>query len=181
MSSTTELSPFNERDFRAIEAAVLETEKGRWFLNEFGRRNRVADTQTLLGALGRLERNLTSQPATDLEEDIDIAALSSAIDATRADIGSVRNDMLKDRADIPADKDPFTHLSENAHQISVDLIATAEALQGTVNTLRNSDGDTSHADTPGSSKRDALGFRSTEKTSEKSVMRATSQYCSGCC
>lgn len=146
MSSTTELSPFNERDFRAIEAAVLETEKGRWFLNEFGRRNRVADTETLLGALSRLERNLTSQDAPDLEEHPDIAALSNAIDATRNDIGAVRNDMLKDSADIPADKAVFSFLSENAHQISVDLIATAEALQGTVSTLRTDSNGASHAD-----------------------------------
>jgi hypothetical protein len=146
MSSTTELSPFNERDFRAIEAAVLETEKGRWFLNEFGRRNRVADTETLLGALSRLERNLTSQAAPDLEEHPDIAALSNAIQATRHDIGAVRNDMLKDSADIPADKAVFSFLSENAHQISVDLIATAEALQGTVNTFRTGSDGASHAD-----------------------------------
>ncbi|NNE23628.1 MAG: hypothetical protein HKN11_13555 [Rhizobiales bacterium] len=147
MSSTTELSPFNERDFRAIEAAVLETEKGRWFLSEFGRRNRVADTQTLLTALGQLERNLTSQVSSGVQHHPDIAALSGAIEATRTDIGAIRNDMLKDHAEIPPGKPVFSHLSENAHQISVDLITTAEALQGSVKTLREGTDGATHAET----------------------------------
>lgn len=46
--------PAIERDFDAIEAAVMQTERGRWFLAEYGRRNRVADTQLLLAAISRL-------------------------------------------------------------------------------------------------------------------------------
>ena len=146
MSKSTELSPFNEGDFLAIEAAVLETDKGRWFLTEFGRRNRVADTQTLLNALDRLERNLTAQTVSQSDPSPDVVALANAIEATRSDIGSVRNDMLPDNAEIPADAKIFQHLSETSHQIAADLMATAEALQGIVSTLRKSRRTTGHAD-----------------------------------
>lgn len=47
-------------DFDAIADAVMETERGRWFLREFARRNRVADTAEILGALARLEQRLRS-------------------------------------------------------------------------------------------------------------------------
>ena len=46
----------SEWDYSLIEAAVMETVRGRWFLAEFARRNRVADTQVLLDALARIER-----------------------------------------------------------------------------------------------------------------------------
>ena len=138
MSETTELSPFNESDFLAIEAAVLETDKGRWFLAEFARRNRVADTQTLLKALSRLERNLIAQPTSPLEEHPDIEALCAAIEETCSDINAVRNDMLEDKGVVPSGTTTFSHLSQSARQIAVDLISTAEALQGTVNQLRKS-------------------------------------------
>jgi hypothetical protein len=41
-------------EFEEIEAAVMETERGRWFLREFLARNRNADTLVVLQALDRL-------------------------------------------------------------------------------------------------------------------------------
>ena len=55
----TSLSP---ADFAAIEGAVMETARGRRFLREFARRNRHADTETLLAALERLEALLAPGP-----------------------------------------------------------------------------------------------------------------------
>lgn len=48
-----------EEDYEAIEAAVMETARGRWFLMEFARRNRNADTRVLLEAIARLEHQMT--------------------------------------------------------------------------------------------------------------------------
>jgi hypothetical protein len=42
-------------DFDTIEAAVMETARGRWFLKEYARRNRNADTLAVLEALYRLK------------------------------------------------------------------------------------------------------------------------------
>jgi hypothetical protein len=49
-----------EEDYDAIEAAVMETARGRWFLMEFARRNRTADTKVLLEAIQRLEHQMGS-------------------------------------------------------------------------------------------------------------------------
>ena len=43
-------------DYEAIEAAVLETPRGRWFLAEFARRIREQESGRLLDAVGKLER-----------------------------------------------------------------------------------------------------------------------------
>lgn len=50
-------------DFEAIEAAVTETARGRWFLAEFARRTRARDTERLLAAMARLERVVESGQA----------------------------------------------------------------------------------------------------------------------
>src|SRR4051812_37210129 len=46
---------FGDLDFDTIEAAVMETVRGRWFLKEYARRNRNADTQAVLEAVNRLK------------------------------------------------------------------------------------------------------------------------------
>ena len=43
-------------DYEAIEQAVMETPRGRWFLAEFLRRHQAEETRRLLSALKRLER-----------------------------------------------------------------------------------------------------------------------------
>jgi hypothetical protein len=43
-----------EADYTAIHAAVLATERGRWFLAEYARRNRQADAAELLAAVERV-------------------------------------------------------------------------------------------------------------------------------
>src|SRR5437588_3510122 len=43
-----------EADYEAICAAVFATERGRWFLSEYARRNRQADTADLVVAIERI-------------------------------------------------------------------------------------------------------------------------------
>lgn len=56
MSEARSLTPLSEADYETIAAAVMETSRGRWFMDEYARRNRQADTIQLLGAIGRIER-----------------------------------------------------------------------------------------------------------------------------
>ncbi len=55
-------------DFEAIQGAVEETARGRWFLAEFARRNRVADTGTLLEALQRIEAGIAKPSVASAPE-----------------------------------------------------------------------------------------------------------------
>lgn len=56
MGDLRSLTPLSQADYEAIEAAVMETGRGRWFMAEYAKRNRQADTLQLLGAIQRIER-----------------------------------------------------------------------------------------------------------------------------
>jgi hypothetical protein len=51
-------------DFSAIENAVMETARGRWFLAEYARRHRATDTATVLDALRRIEASIGKPAAS---------------------------------------------------------------------------------------------------------------------
>ena len=52
-----------QADYAAIEEAVMETARGRWFLLEYARRQRAAETQRLADAIDRLETIIAQGPA----------------------------------------------------------------------------------------------------------------------
>jgi len=45
-------------DFETIEAAVMSTARGRWFLREYARRLRSEETREIVEAIARLEQHL---------------------------------------------------------------------------------------------------------------------------
>lgn len=51
----------SEADYDAIREAFMETARGRWFLAEYTKRNRNADTGMVLEAVTRMEANLAAQ------------------------------------------------------------------------------------------------------------------------
>lgn len=57
-----------DADFQAISEAFMETTRGRWFLAEFARRNRNADTAMVLDAVARIERSLAAQKEQQAQE-----------------------------------------------------------------------------------------------------------------
>jgi len=75
------LSAYSQKDFEAIEAAVLESPRGRWFLSEFTRRNRAADTLMLLEAIAKLERGLVVKSPHQVSDELaaELQSLSDAI------------------------------------------------------------------------------------------------------
>ena len=56
-----------EEDYAAIAEAFMETSRGRWFLTEYAKRNRNADTSMVLDAVARIEQSLTAQREEDLQ------------------------------------------------------------------------------------------------------------------
>src|SRR5215475_12068485 len=51
----------SEQDYDAIREAFMETARGRWFLDEYARRNRNADTRMVLDAVARIEETIAAQ------------------------------------------------------------------------------------------------------------------------
>ena len=72
-----------EEDYEAIREAFMETSRGRWFLGEYARRNRNADTRMVLDAVARIEEALAAQrqqqPSAQEEHAQALAAIRSAV------------------------------------------------------------------------------------------------------
>src|SRR5438552_1826843 len=80
----------SEADYDAIREAFMETSRGRWFLGEFAKRNRNADTSMVLNAVARIEETLAQrpQPATDDGLEEALAAIRGAVDQAGASISA---------------------------------------------------------------------------------------------
>jgi len=77
----------NEADYESIRDAFMETSRGRWFLGEYAKRNRNADTSMVLDAVARIEHALASQRQQQQEfEQADSKALPEALAAIRATV-----------------------------------------------------------------------------------------------
>src|SRR5271167_4935870 len=75
----------SEADYDAIREAFMETSRGRWFLGEYAKRNRNADTSMVLDAVARIEETLSAQRQQQVQEAQDglaeaLAAIRSAVD-----------------------------------------------------------------------------------------------------
>lgn len=83
-----------EEDYAAISEAFMETSRGRWFLTEYAKRNRNADTRMVLDAVARIEQSLAAQKEETLsaqreglaaqQQSADAAAAKSAAEAAAA-------------------------------------------------------------------------------------------------
>src|SRR3954469_3921737 len=58
----------NEQDYDAISEAFMETARGRWFLGEYAKRNRNADTSMVLDAVAKIEETLAAQRQPVVED-----------------------------------------------------------------------------------------------------------------
>ncbi|WP_316224802.1 MULTISPECIES: hypothetical protein [unclassified Bradyrhizobium] len=74
----------SEADYEAIRDAFMETSRGRWFLGEYAKRNRNADTSMVLDAVARIEHALAAQREQQQEQQFDERALPEALAVIRA-------------------------------------------------------------------------------------------------
>src|ERR1043165_8372515 len=83
-------APPSDADYEAIEGAVMETARGRWFLAEYARRNRNSDTTEVLKAIEKLESAVQGRSSGGVEDRIrlDIVDMATAIARTKAEIAA---------------------------------------------------------------------------------------------
>lgn len=91
-SNITPPPAFGGADYDAIFAALAGSERGRWFLEEYGRRRRGADTDLVLAAIGRIEAAMQPrEPAsrTPLPDTVrrDLTGAAEALSRARQGIG----------------------------------------------------------------------------------------------
>jgi hypothetical protein len=106
----------DEADYDAIREAFMETARGRWFLGEYARRNRNADTSMVLDQMARIEQTLaelqqsteTVVPAPpDARLSEILATIRSAVDEAAAIALTAGND--------PTIEDRLTPIRKGAH------------------------------------------------------------------
>jgi chemotaxis protein CheZ len=135
--------PPTEADYEAIAAAVLETVRGRWFLGEYARRNRNADTELILKGLERIETLVRARPPAVSPAErvrIDLVEMAKAIAQTRAEIAAIKpdGDAKGTLSEATEELDSIVHTTERA---TSDILAAAEQVQEIAWTLRERGAD----------------------------------------
>ena len=136
MSTPAPVTPLAIEDYDAIEAAVMETQRGRWFLAEHARRNRNCDTEVVLASLERIEKTIRRERAApDIDRiRLDLADMAEAISRTKQEIAQMKFETENGRfADASAELDAIVTQTENATN---DILRAAETVQEAAWTLR---------------------------------------------
>lgn len=105
MSDNQALNTFDGLDYEEIEQAVMETARGRWFLTEFARRHKAADTAVLLDAIRRLEDQIHSMPAET------VAETEQTVEKAGGDA------QLSDESETPSDNDEIADKLDRTTQL----------------------------------------------------------------
>jgi hypothetical protein len=139
----------SEDDYAAIEAAVMETARGRWFLAEFARRNRNTDTETVLSAIDRLEQAMTAQSGPRGGEAdrlrFDLFDMASAIAQTKAEIAAIKPD--GDRVALDGATNELDAIVKSTETATGEILAAAERLQEVAWVMREAGIDPAACDT----------------------------------
>jgi chemotaxis regulatin CheY-phosphate phosphatase CheZ len=138
--SRNALPPLSEHDYEAIEGAVMETSRGRWFLAEYARRNRSADTTMVLDAISRLERHVAGErTAQDIERvRYELVEMAEAISRTKSEIAVLKPaEGIQSRFEEATEAlDSIVRTTERA---TSDILEAAEQIQEAAWTLREMD------------------------------------------
>lgn len=118
-----------DEEYRAIEGALLESPRGRWFLAEHGRRSRRVDAQMLDEVIAKLQASLREPPAL--------------LSVLRADVERLRGFVADQRHDIAASAATLLQQAPNGHPLdatahhAANMLTAAEDLHALVWSVRD--------------------------------------------
>jgi hypothetical protein len=124
--------------FDMLYEAVTATPRGRWFLDEFAKRNRAADTEQLLCELARLTDTRSGVAQDDWVRSLrlEVEALQGLIDAARGDFAT-----LRPAEDEPSAPDDLSALAAGIERASRDIRTAGAQLLDLVKRLRDGETD----------------------------------------
>jgi chemotaxis regulatin CheY-phosphate phosphatase CheZ len=131
------LPAISEADYEAIEGAVMETARGRWFLAEYARRNRSADTTMLLKALDRIEAAMRGERSVESVDRIrfDLVEMAKAIARTKTEIAAMKPD-ADSHGKFGEASEELDSVVQQTEGATSDILACAERIQEIAWTLR---------------------------------------------
>ena len=124
--------------YAAVESLLRASPRGRWFLAEYARRNRAAETDMLLEAIARIERAvLKPAPRQAVPNNVfaELVDMSEAIARTRREIAQIRPPHQFDQQLISATAE-LDHIVEATEKATSDILEAAEEIQEAAWTLR---------------------------------------------
>jgi len=116
--------PPTEAEYDALCHALMATTRGRWFLEEYARRNRNSDTSLVLDAIARIEGVIREGQANQAREGlrIELLEMGRAIAQTRAEVAESRH--------------PLNGQHDSRSGAVNEILAAAERLQDLAWTMR---------------------------------------------
>jgi hypothetical protein len=137
---------FPREQYEALESAVMESARGRWFLAEYAKRNRAADTMMLLDALKRLENVASAQSMPAGRPVPDIEGLAQAIRTARSEIASTHNDLLPDAGYLASDGALYDRIAADAKAASSEIAKRSMSLRVIAGGLKAATADEEHVE-----------------------------------
>ncbi|HRJ68804.1 MAG TPA: hypothetical protein PK812_04275 [Beijerinckiaceae bacterium] len=140
-------APISQADYDTIEAAVMETERGRWFLSEYARRNRHADTERVLGAIEKLHHNLQRQRTEARLERmrLELVEMARAIAITHVEIGRIRpQGLAATRLNVASGE--LNAIVRATEEATSSILSAAEQVQQQAWTMRELGAPEAHCD-----------------------------------
>ena len=125
-------------DYAELEAVLSATPRGRWFLAEYARRNRTAETEMLLEAIAKIETAvLKQQPRQTAPYGVfgELIEMSEAIARTRREIAQIKPPQQFEKQLITATEE-LDHIVEATEKATSDILEAAEEIQEAAWTLR---------------------------------------------
>jgi hypothetical protein len=135
-------APAAQGDYDSICAALMQTQRGRWFLQEYAKRNRSSDTQILLAAIARLEAVVCAQRSKQAPQGFVSDLLDMAQAITRAEVAEIRPDGAAPGPSARAEGDA----SPPPPPRSRDIFAAAERIRDVTWAMRGHGFDPSTCD-----------------------------------
>jgi chemotaxis regulatin CheY-phosphate phosphatase CheZ len=166
--SPSEAPPPSEADYDAIFAAVMETARGRWFLGEFAKRNRNADSEVVLAAIDRVEAVWRERGHSSPTERVrfDLLEMAKAIAQTKSEIAAIKPEGEAKGTLLEATEE-LGSIVRTTEQATSAILAAAERVQEIAWTLRERGTDNEACD--------ALDQRATDIYSACSFQDLTGQ------
>ena len=126
-------SSIDDYDYDEIERAVLETDRGRWFLTEFAKRNRKSETDLLLNSIERLERALLRDIEYNIARNftLRLSKISEEIDLLLSEAFPFEKNKN--------DNEIITHLTKLMSQESLNLALTIDKIRDQIYEISNFD------------------------------------------
>lgn len=143
------MAAMQDDDYRAIEQAVMATERGRQFLAAFLDRQRTEETATLIAAVERLHDLMAApeqQPEAGAMNDLRLGLydMSNAIAKTKAEISSLKPADGSGALDVASEE--LDAVVTSTEEATSEILNAAEGIQEIAWALREQGVESDHID-----------------------------------